>query len=246
MADKPIYVNNTRTGSVFVRDFDEGIVKSMGAVIRTDDYFLEVPGVLYAPYPEDYRDPSLRNILMPGVMVHFAGPDDRLDSFVYPCIVVRRESMEPADQRWPSEHLKYRAPADGAQYVEVQYGQTTIGGYTEYEEEKGNYPYDITYMISVLASGKRAESDAIAMLKAVLRAYKPKNSWVWVKDSVGDIRTYDAYGEGPSNLAEALDIVDRQRGYSVNVKVEGELDLNDPYVSKTARTLDFGYTNGVP
>ncbi len=245
MSEKPIYVNKTRTGDVFVRDFDKGIVESMGAVVVNDDYFLMVDGISYGTYPYDFRDPNLRGETMPGVMVHWASPDDRLDAFVLPCIVVRRDSIDISLERWPSFHLKYRSPADGASHVNVNYGESVISGYTSYEEQYGGFPYNIVYMISALTSGKRAESDAIKLLKVILRAYKPRNSFVRVTDSEGAIRTYDAYSDGPVSLEEALDIVDRQRGYAVNVTVEAELDLNDPYVTETVRTMDFNYNNSV-
>jgi len=251
----PTYVSNKRTGDVWLEDFDVGVVETMGAFVSDGDYFLQIDGVPNTPWPTDRESRSatfsVRGDRMPGVMITFVAPDDRITPFVYPCIVVRRESIEPAMNRWPSRHLKYRAPAEGANPVTHswydQNGQLhTVNGYDSYEEQLGNFPFDITYMISVLASAKKAETYAQRMLKHVMRVYPPRDaSGVRVKDSIGDIRAYEVSAEGPSSLREALDMVDHQAGYSVNIKVEGELDLKDPYVTKVATSLDFIYGLGV-
>lgn len=251
----PTYVSNQRTGDVWLENFDVGVVETMDGFVSDGDYFIQIPGVPNTPWPTDRESRSVtfaeRGETMPGVMVTFASPDDRITPFVYPCIVIRRESIEPAPSRWPSRHLKYRTPADGANPVSYQYYDRNgslhiVNGYDQYEEQLGNHPFDITYMISVLASSARAETHAQLMLKRVLRTYPPRDGLgVRVKDSLGDTRAYEVFSEGPAGLREALDMVDHQAGYSVNIRVEGELDLKDPYVAKVATSLDFQYGLGV-
>lgn len=255
MPVNPRYVNTSRTGDVWLEDFDVGLVETLGGVVVGKDYYINVAGVPPTPWTTD-RDAEAITFAqvgdrMPGIMVTFASPDDRIVPFVYPVIVVRRESIDPAPQRWPANYLKYRAPADGASQVQVQFynqdgSQTTLSGYDKYEEQRGGHPYDITYMISVLADGERAETYAQMMLKHVLRVYPPRNGrGVRVKDSIGDTRLYEVFSEGPATLREALDLVDHQAGYSINVRVEGELDLNDPYLATAVQSLDFRLHNGV-
>jgi len=251
----PTYVSTQRTGDVWLEDFDVGVIETMGGFIADGDYFMQISGVPPTPWPTDRESRSVtfarRGDTMPGVMVTFVAPDSRITPFVYPCIVVRRESIEPANSRWPSRHLKYRTPAEGANPVthtwNDQNGVThTINGYDAYEEQQGNFPFDITYMISVLATAKKAETYAQRMLKHVMRVYPPRDGrGVYVKDSIGDTRTYEVFAEGPASLREAMDMVDHQAGYSVNIRVEGELDLKDPYVVKAATSLDFRYILGV-
>ena len=251
----PIYINTARTGDVWLEDFDVGLVETMGGVIVGQDYYISIPGVQPTPWPTDRESRSVtfaqRGEYMPGVMVTFASPDDRVIPFVYPVIVVRRESIEPAPSRWASRHLKYRAPSDDAVAAQVQHynpdgSQTTLNGYDKYEEQLGGHPYDITYMISVLADGENAESIAQKMLKHVMRVYPPRDGrGVRVKDSIGDTRLYEITAEGPTTLRESLDLVDHQAAYMMMVKIEGELDLNDPYVSTSTRSMDFNWYNGV-
>lgn len=247
----PNYINTTPTGDVWIRDFDKGIVETMGATVVGSRYYIDVQGIVPPPFPNDWEEATQREQVMPGVPVKFASPDDRVIDFVLPCIVVRRESWEVSLERWPSIHLKYQAPADGAQATQVIRGynpdgtQNTIDGYDKYEVQYSGFPYDITYLISVLAHGENAESDAQKMLKKVMKAYKPRGSVVYVTDSLGAQRQYDAWAEGPSDLKEVLDIVDRQGGYSLSIKVLGEVDLEDPFEFDPATQLDFSYTSGV-
>lgn len=234
MPVNPVYINTSRTGDVWVEDFDRGLVETIGAQVNDSDYFLQLEGVNYGYYPADYREVTLREKPMPGILVTFAAPDDRVTAFTLPVIVIRRETVDPAENRWPSHNLKYQAPAPGAVQVTVQYGARTITGWSSYEEQVGAWPYDISYTISTLAQGRNCSREAQRMLKQVMRVFPPKaGCGVYVKDSLGTQRTYEAFSEGPDNLTEALDIVDRQAGFSISVRVQAELDLNDPYFTKS-------------
>jgi hypothetical protein len=238
MPVNPLYINTERTGDVWIEDFDRGVVETLGAQIVGDDYFLMLDNVVKGYFAADYRIPELRNTEMPGVMVIFASPDDRVQAFSLPCIVIRRDSIDPAEDRWPSKNLKYQAPAPGATQVTVNYHGTEITGWTSYEEQEGAWPYDLTYMISVMAAGRKCTRDAQRMLRVLLRVWPPKaGAGLFVKDTIGDTRSYEAFSEGPIDLKEALDIVDRQAGFSTSLRVNAELDLNDPYFTKSV--LDF-------
>lgn len=238
MPVNPVYINTARTGDVWIEDFDRGMLETIGGIIMGNDYFVPVEGVNYGYFPDDYRETDLRNEPMPGVIVIFATPDDRVQAFTLPCVVVRRESVDPAEQRWPSHNLKYQAPAPGAAPVTVQYGGRTIQGWSSYEEQVGAWPYDITYMISVLAQGRNCTREAQRMLRHIMRIFPPKaGNGVFVKDTLGAERSYETFSEGPVDLKEALDIVDRQAGFSMNIRVQAELDLNDPYF--TTSVTDF-------
>ncbi len=250
----PTYINVEPTGDVWIRDFDKGIVETMGGEEIDSYYYLDHPkisDVRPPPFPDDYQVVASRGTRMPGVPIKFTNSDDRITDFILPCIVVRRESWEEALGRWPSIHLKYRAPAPGASPVEITRGTTpegepnVINGFDQYEQQYGGFPYDITYLISVLTQGLRATSDAQTLLKHVMRTYKPRGSVIKVMDSVGSERLYDAFASGPTDLKEALDIVDKQGGYSLSVKVLGQIDLNEPMLTNPATSIDFNYQSGV-
>lgn len=234
------------TGDVWISDFDLGLIRNFGATKIDDDWWVNIDGVYPPPYPYDYRDSTLRGHPMPAIPVIWNAPDDRFQSFVLPCVVIRRDSVDPAPERWPSVHKKYRAGI--GEPITATWGRTQFtGGYAEYEEQYGCFPYNFMYMISVLTAGADAESKAQVMLKHMMRAFPPQ--WftkIPVIDSIGDERTYDATADGPTDLKDSLDIVDRQGGYSLNITIYGELDLTDPIRVKAARSLDFEEHVGVP
>jgi hypothetical protein len=234
------YINTERTGDVWVEDFDRGVIETLGGRIIGDDYFVHIPDVKKGFFSHDYRVTSLRETEMPDIMVIFAAPDDRVQAYSLPCIVVRRDALDPAEDRWPSKNIKYQAPAPGASQSTIDYHGTSVTGWSSYEEQEGAWPYDFTYMISVLAGGRRCTTDAQRMLKHVLRVWQPKaNNGVFVTDSIGGTRSYEAFSDGPIDLKEALDIVDRQAGFSINLRINGEIDLNDPYFTTSVTSLEL-------
>lgn len=222
-----------RVGDVFIRNFDEGIVKhTLGSYVYDDGYYLHVDDVVPPPFPDDYRTTDLRGQRMPDIPVVFVNPDTRLVDYIVPCFVVRREDPTEAPERWMSMGYKYRAPAPNANPVSVQYRNETLEGYDKYEMQMGSFPYDLSYQLSCIASGRYATTYAQKMLKKILSIFRPKNSVVMVVDSFGDIRYYDVTSTGPVGLGEALDIVDRQDGFSLSIMIRAELDLAEREVRK--------------
>ncbi|NIQ77033.1 MAG: hypothetical protein GTN93_02815, partial [Anaerolineae bacterium] len=139
---------------------------------------LQVDGVPPPPFPvgreAEYGEIGVLGDVMPGVPMGFAAGDERFLPFIYPMIVIRRESIIDAPQRWPSRALSYRAPAPGATPVTVNYSPTiTLEGWSKYQEKPAPHTYDISYMISVLATDEKAEQHAQAMLKHVMRTFPP-------------------------------------------------------------------------
>jgi len=245
------YVRTVPTGDVWLYDFDKGVYDTLGGFVSNGKYYLHVDTVPPPPFPvgreAEHGDIGERGDLMPGVPMGFAASDERFLPFVYPMVVIRRESVTEAPQRWPSRGIQYRAPAPGAEPVTVNYSPTiTLEGWSEYEQKPVAHPYDISYMISVLSTGEKAEQHAQAMLKHVMRTFQPRDSCgLRVRDSIGDTRLYEVFAEGPVSLREAMDLVEQQSGYSYTITVQAELDLRDPYFTKPATSLVFGWNNGV-
>lgn len=214
-----------KTGEVFIRNFDEGVVTTMGGFIdfpetygpemvkilggNKRNYFMSVPQASELPIP-----------------VIFGNPDAVIEKQIYPSFLVMREAPVPAMGRWHSIGQKeYRIPAEGSQ-MEVVDG---VSGYSAYEEKSQDMPYDINYQIHVYA---RLENQSIPMLRKVMRTYKPY-CMVVLKDSLGETRTYTAFQESVNDIGELIDIADRMKGYSVGIRVEGELTLSDPEVKSS-------------
>lgn len=213
---------NAATGVVTLRDFDKGVVETMGAKIIEDSYYLTIPGVQPAPGH-------------PGVLVTYVMPEDLFNTYTIPIVTVSRDDMSPAMNRWHPGNMQYRAPAEGA-FVRFtgqrQPGFPVESVYSTYEELPQATPFDFTYTINIFAKNRDSRAAANKILQHVMKIYQPY-SRVVVTDSVGDLRSYDAMLNSMAPIDEGAEISQRMIGFTLSLIVEGELDLNDPVVRAT-------------
>lgn len=224
-----------RTGTVGIRDFDLGVVTTLGAVEHDDPsagpvgtFIPEIAGVC----PPDG---------LPGVPVIFAFPEDVISNVKSPMIIVRRDDISPAMERWQPGGYQYRTAGLGAVPFIANLGGTEVEGFDRAEQLAQAIPFDIMYTISVKARFRGATSDGFSnrsalasLLHHVLRIYPPYGK-INVIDSIGDLRGYEAFNEGLSNLDVANEVQDRELGYAITLRVEAELDLKDPVTLKTVK-----------
>lgn len=235
------YCGKARNGEVHLRDFDRGVVETFGGqIVHAEDcewngnyFLLNVPGITPPPG-------------MPGVPVNFAFPEDTNDVFIFPSVVIVRDDISPATNRFHPGANQYRVPANGALLVQAQWGNKTAIGYNKMAERGAAIPYDISYTIYIYAyrrgdtpgAGQGIKSNANALLEHVLRWYQPYTA-IDVYDSVGDRRVYFANTESASSLDEAANIGERIIGWTVSMTVEAELDLTPELSHPTATSLDM-------
>jgi len=223
---------------VSLRDFDKGVVTTMGATLFYNErgeprnYYLDVPGVRGRVSREG----------IPGVPIVFAFPEDIWEKYDFPLIVCRRDDITPTMNRWHPGSLQYRAPsATGNQtVVNTSPGRpesANVFGFSRMEQLQQAVPYDISYTISIFAHNRGGGTNqANAILNAILRVYPPY-CLVHLVDSVGDGRTYEAFQESISHLDDVPEVADRVVGFAVTLRVEGELDLLDPETMATVTAL---------
>jgi hypothetical protein len=211
-------------GSVSIRDYDFGVCRTMGAIYskvqpsETDrpdaladpieGYFLPISGIEYPPG-------------CPGVPIVFSYPEDRFGKYRKSSIMVRRDDISPAMERWHPGATQAQFAAPGAL-------PGVLNGYSGYNRSvvvTQATPYDITYTIQITAPYR---SDANRILDYVLRVYGPY-SYVVVPDSVGDKRLYSAFMEGTSIIDDSEDVANRTIGFTVTLRIQAELDQLDPY-----------------
>jgi hypothetical protein len=179
---------------------------------------------------------------MPGVPIVFAFPEDVFEKYDFPLIVVRRDDIAPAMSRWHPGALQYRAIGINAHQVVTSSNPGNpdapdLIGFDSVEELQQAVPYDITYTISVYARNRgNGTNQANSVLNTILRTYQPYCA-VGVTDSLGDGRTYEAFQESISHLDEVPEVVDRVIGFAVTLRIEAELDLNDPETKLTVTQL---------
>jgi len=233
-----------RTGFVNLRSFDEGVVETLGAVIDEDtqNYFLNLPVVETVGFDPPESSPFYRGTVdprpgLPGIPITFADPEDVFEKYSIPVILIRREGIDPAMQRWHPGSLQYRTPGRGALQAAVQQSPSSEVkyGYDRAEQVDQAAPFDLSYSINIVARNRGApgiRNQANRILDHVLRIYQPYCE-IRLKDSIGDARTYEAFMDGVSHLDEVADVTDRMIGFSVSLRIEGELDLSDPVVRRT-------------
>jgi hypothetical protein len=205
-----------QTGLVTLRDFDRGVAITLRTVIEDGLCLLKLPNI----------DPPPG---MSGIPVYMSSPEEMLAKKKLPCVVIQRDSISPAMARWQGVgHQQYNAPALGALPLQLTAPDGSIlTGYNAKEVMGQAMPYDIGYTISIFSFGREAQNrlHANRILDHILRVYTPY-SVVYLADSIGDTRTYQAYMEGVS-------VNDRAIGFAVTLRVEAELDSLDSEVQKT-------------
>jgi hypothetical protein len=216
------YNGEAVNGTVTLRSFDDGVVRMMRATLLTPqrtagfgaNYFIQnVPNMTQPP---DY----------PGVPVTFSVPTDIFEEYRIPVVVVQRTSIQPAMQRWHPGAWQYRAPAAGAAPVTFN----GMSGFNRYALVSQAIPFDIDYTIRIIARNRGGASEATprsqanALFMYLISIWQPYSA-VYVEDSIGDIRSYSVTAQyGVED--EVIDVTARTIGFTIDITVEGELDLN--------------------
>lgn len=216
---------NKQTGDVWVRNFDEGVLKALGAL----------------PDPSDPNDPCYSVVIAPiistdpaeKVPVYFSQPNMVYRPKKVPSITISRDDFSPALQRWMGVgQLEYRAGVSGTEAV---FGNG-VSGYTQYVSKPQAMPYDFSYTIVCTHVSDRMVQ---GLLRLVLKSFPPIGK-LFVNDSLGLLRSYEARSEGPiPTTKDSVDAVNRFVSYTVNVRVDGEIDLTSPYSSSSVTGFDL-------
>ena len=207
------------TGLVFIRNFDQGVIETLGAVVRED----VLPSINLKRFgywiDEIFTAPT-------AVPLIFNNPEQIFEKKIYPTYLVTRTSITPDLARWHSvKQLEYIAGVSGTESV-----SGGVSGFDQVEVKAQAWPFSIFYTVSCYA---RYEHEAIPMLKRLLKVYRPYSKMTLI-DSLNQIRNYTVFAEsGVQDIGEYLDTSDRLKAYSVDLRVEGELDLNDPVIRST-------------
>lgn len=219
-------------GVVTVRDFDRGVIETMGATTLTS-----IPGSPREAYYLKLSGIDLADAGLPGIPVVFSYPEDVYEKYKIPIVLVRRDSIDPALERWHPGMVTYCIPGVGALPVQGQGGAL---GYPRVLEQQQAVPFDLSYTILIEArhrgvpGGQR--NQVLRILQHVMSVYQPY-SYVAVTDSEGDVRTYDAFMDGVTTEDEVFDVADRTLGFSLSLRVEGELDLFEPFERQTVTSV---------
>jgi hypothetical protein len=234
-------MNDQPTGQVWIENFDRGVITTLGAQILNwsmdgnskPNYIIPLADITGLSSSDLAVD--VNGTVAPGVPITFNNPSGVYEDYVLPSIdVSRNDEFSIALNRFVPCGLAYKAPATGASPETVTLPDgTEVNGYDNYETQQSAWPYDIVYTINIKAKYRRV---ARLILKKVLNIYQAYGS-VSVLDSLGDTRTYDVFNEGFSDTSEVLSIDERMASWSMTIRVEAEIDINDPVEYKAVTSL---------
>jgi hypothetical protein len=212
-----------RTGSVFLRDYDVGLARTLGAELIE----IELDGEMVQTYGlrlEGVTGPELTHGLIP---VQMSDPEDAYTAHLLPQIVVSRGSVTPSmANRWNPGGREYLTRSAAAKTVVADDGRT---GPSQVEIKRYALPFDISYDVHLRA---RLRAQADRMLQHVGRIFWAYGQ-IFLIDSEGDQRGYYAFVDSYENLSEIADVADRLQGHTVSLRVEAELDFEEPFVAPT-------------
>lgn len=212
-------------GEVTLRDFDQGIIETLGGKVVNGQYYITIDGV--QPQQGD-----------PGIAVHFMYPEDLFANLIFPCFIVNRDDISSATMRLHPGMDQYRAPAPASQPVVVQMPNGPAHYWDRVIEQAQATPYDITYSVNIYNTkrggygGKKAVN---AMLDYVLRKC-PIYGQVFVRDSLGQLRSYEMFQEGITSMDDAYGVAERYTQFAVTFRVEAEYDLSPVREARTVTT----------
>jgi hypothetical protein len=202
---------DVRVGSVWISDFDYGVVKTIGQGLNLRS---------------DTSDPDLPCLTLdiPGtstgvVKIFMNDPDVVFVHKKFPAIVITRNDFSEDLSRWMGfVQTDYRLGVSGTQIV-----VNGVSGYSEYETKRSAIPHNFSYTITCY---DYTERQVQSILSKILKALPPQGK-LFVEDSIGVLRSYDTWIEG--SITSANEIVDasrRVKGYTLDITVQGEIDIS--------------------
>lgn len=190
-------------GEVFIRNFDEGVMRTLGATLDTvnSKWVKTIPGI---------DDPV-------NIDCVFVVPEQVLSDYIYPSFVVRRQDIRVATNRMLCPTLDFKESFTGDDLK--RYNESKLAA----------LPFDITYLVQAVA---RYERHMLLMQKEILRRFHRWKELI-VYDTLNMKRSYDVAVETVSDVSKLTDLSLKSSGLSLSVMVFAELDLSDPYVART-------------
>ncbi len=205
-----------RTGHIDLLDYDQAMVEGIGAVFNAakNSYALDLVDArgdgIYVKPPGSDAPTEVRK-----AVVRFKQAEMAREEMDLPSILFIRDDFTFDEVREWSPTEQYRVPAPGATRISI--GDSL--GWSAYETKPKEWPFNLTYTIEVWS---RYRTVAQVLLQIISARYPPRGS-VTVTDGDDNERVYHTFQEGTADLTEINSLVDRIVGFSLTVRVEGEL-----------------------
>tara|TARA_Y100000310_G_scaffold23414_4_gene22457 strand:+ start:3730 stop:4383 length:654 start_codon:yes stop_codon:yes gene_type:complete len=178
-------------------------------------YVLEIPGVvLEVPSQYDGKVPFF-----------WAESEAPFNPHVLPSITVRRNEPAPNmdGKSWWGASV---VPAEGAATVEFEDDEgNTVSGPDRVEVQERAEFVRLGYELIIAAA---LETEMQYILREVMRVCRYPGFPVYILDSNGDERGYDATDVSFSRMTELMDVGERMSAHSVTFDIHAELDVVPP------------------
>lgn len=225
----------TRTGHVDEIDWDKAVLEHTGALY--DDEQNE----WYLPLNFYIEDPLKGPVEIDRALVVYKRPEPTQVQHNVPQIALIQDDVDFDERRLFSPTVQYRLPAPGATPISIN----GMLGYSCYETKDKEQPYNLVYTIEVWARYRVVAK----FLRGKMMAAFPGRGSIKVLGSeeagrnVENERTYLFFQEGTADLTEVNSMVERIPGYSLTIRIEGELTLDRVPTNEPAFT---GQTSVLP
>ena len=215
------------SGIVQISHFDKGIITTVGGVLVD----VVEDGGARKHYAIDFAGVQGPDRFGGKVPVFFVVGSAPYTPKFFPCVVIRRNDLTPAFENGGAYwHIAYRKRAKYSNPVTVALTPNkSVSGFDRYEIHERAIPYNIGYEMTAHAKGDRAMSDASKIQFELGKICTPPGFGMTLQDSLGDDRGYDVIVESISPSLSALDLTDRDAGWTWSFVVHGELDHASPY-----------------
>jgi len=224
-----------RTGFLDYLDWDIAAWKVIGATYNEEKNELAMPLGFFVEKVNP--DPDRNDLVeVDFARVLFKKPEPTHFEFDLPLVVINMDDASPATNRLYPLTEQYRVPAEGAQRVSAN----GVLGWSHYETRDQDEPFDFTYSYEVWARDRIVARQMLQILQA---AMPPLRGKITVMDSLDCPRVYFLTQESTSDLTEVSSLVDRIAGYSLTVRIQGELTLDRLPITTRAVT---GETQDTP
>lgn len=217
-----------RTGFLDLVDWDIAAWTVIGGALDEvkNELYMPLGFLTEIPNPDPDRDDLVE---VDRARILFKKPEPTHMEFDLPLIAISRDDISPATNRLYPITEQYRVPAEGA--VRVSAGG--VLGWSQYETREQDEPYDLTYTYEAWA---RDRTIAQMMFQILMARLPPLRGRMFPEDSLGCQRIYSFTQESTADLTEVSSLVDRVAGFSVTIRVQGELSLDRVAIIGTAVT----------
>ena len=205
--------------TISLRAFDRGVFETLGAELHNHS----VDGEARSTYARRFGGVTTNIEGMDGkVPFFFANPEDVYQSFVLPCILVRRTSVASAFERSPWYGYDRQPDVNANTFEITRPDGTKIQGFDKYALKENSTPMNIGYDVQIYS---RTQYDFLNIFQLIMMYMRPPFFTFGATDTGNCVRHYDAGPVTITDSSELSEVGDRTISSTISFEVQGEIDF---------------------